>query len=31
MYYGHERDYKSFEDFEIAIKEYIDYYNNQRI
>lgn len=31
MYYGHEKDYKSFEDFEIAIKEYIDYYNNQRI
>lgn len=29
MYYG--KIYKSFEELEIAIKKYIDYYNNERI
>lgn len=31
MYYGHEKEYKSFEEFAKAIKEYINYYNNERI
>lgn len=31
MYYGYENEYKSFEEFEKAVKEYIDYYNNDRI
>lgn len=31
MYYGDETEYPSFEAFAIAIKEYIDYYNNDRI
>ena len=31
MYYGHEKEYESFESFAKAIEEYIDYYNNQRI
>ena len=31
IYYGYEDDYKSFEEFSSAIKEYIDYYNNERI
>ena len=31
MYYGHEKDYSSFEKFKEGIKEYIDYYNNERI
>lgn len=31
MYYGYEKDYKSFEEFSNAIEGYIDYYNNQRI
>jgi len=31
MYYGYEKEYESFEDFEKAINEYIDYYNNERI
>ena len=31
MYYGYEKDYESFESFSQAIKEYIDYYNNERI
>ena len=31
VYYGYEKDYKSFEEFEKAIEEYIDYYNNERI
>ena len=31
MYYGHEKDYASFEDFSKAVEEYIDYYNNKRI
>lgn len=31
MYYGYEKEYESFEEFSKAIKEYIDYYNNERI
>lgn len=31
MYYGYENKYKSFEEFEKSVKEYIDYYNNDRI
>ena len=31
MYYGNEKEYKSFSQFKKAIDEYIDYYNNQRI
>lgn len=31
MYYGHEEEYSSFEEFNKAVKEYIDYYNNERI
>ena len=31
MYYGYEKEYSSFEEFSIAIEEYIEYYNNKRI
>lgn len=31
MYYGFEKEYSSSEEFEKAIAEYIDYYNNVRI
>jgi transposase InsO family protein len=31
MYYGYEKEYSSFEEFSIAVEEYIDYYNNERI
>lgn len=31
MYYGYEKEYKSFEEFAIAIEEYIEYYNTERI
>ena len=31
MYYGNEKEYKSFSQFKKAVDEYIDYYNNQRI
>ena len=31
MYYGYEKEYTSFETFAVAIAEYIDYYNNERI
>ena len=31
MFYGHEKDYTSFEVFKRAISKYIDYYNNIRI
>lgn len=31
MFFGHEKDFTSFEDFAQAIDEYIDYYNNKRI
>ena len=30
-YYGYENNYKSFKEFSNAMKEYIDYYNNERI
>ncbi|SHO51628.1 IS3 family transposase, partial [Anaerocolumna xylanovorans] len=31
MFYGHEKDFGSFDEFKKAIDEYIDYYNNRRI
>ena len=31
IHYGYENEYKSFEEFEKSVKEYIDYYNNDRI
>ena len=31
MYYGYEKEYDSFEAFSKAVKEYINYYNNERI
>lgn len=31
MYYGHEHEYDSFTEFARALKEYIYYYNNERI
>lgn len=31
VYYGYEKKYSSFEEFSRVIKEYIDYYNNERI
>ena len=31
MFYGFEKDYPSFEVFQCAVAEYIDYYNNRRI
>ena len=31
IYYGYEKDYKSFEEFSKALDEYIYYFNNQRI
>ena len=31
MYYGYEKEYDSFEKFSIAIREYVNYYNNERI
>lgn len=31
MYYGYEKEYKSFEEFAKAIEEYIEYYNTERI
>ena len=31
MFYGHEKEYASFEAFKKAISKYIDYYNNSRI
>ena len=31
MYYGHEKNYDSFDTFAKAVKEYITYYNNERI
>ena len=31
MYYGFEKDFDSFEAFAEAVREYIDYYNNERI
>ena len=31
MFYGFEKDYPSFDAFQSAIAQYIDYYNNRRI
>ena len=31
IFYGFEEDYPSFDAFQSAIAEYIDYYNNRRI
>ena len=31
MFYGHESEFKTFEDLYKAIEKYIDYYNNERI
>lgn len=31
MFYGHEYEFNSLDELEIAMKEYIDYYNNKRI
>lgn len=31
MFYGSEKEYSSFESFQSAVAEYIDYYNNRRI
>jgi len=31
MYYEHEAEFKTFEQFHKAVEEYIDYYNNRRI
>ncbi len=31
MFYGYEKEYTSFEKFSDAVREYINYYNNERI
>ena len=31
MYYGYEKEYDSFESFSLAVKGYIEFYNNERI
>ncbi len=31
LYYGYEKEYPTFEAFAASLKEYIDYYNNERI
>lgn len=31
MFYGHESEFRTFEEFKKAVTEYIDYYNNRRI
>ena len=31
LYYGYEKEYKSFKEFKHAVEEYIYYYNNERI
>ena len=31
MFYGHEGEFRTFEQLKSAIAEYIDYYNNRRI
>ena len=31
MFYGCEKDYRSYEEFSAAMAKYIDYYNNERI
>jgi len=31
MFYGHEREFKTFDEFKQAVSDYINYYNNKRI
>ncbi len=31
MFYGHEKEFKSLEELQVAMIEYIHYYNNERI
>ena len=31
MFYGFEKEYSTFKEFQTAVEEYIDYYNNKRI
>ncbi|MDF9825561.1 transposase InsO family protein [Breznakia sp. PF5-3] len=31
MFHGHEFEFNTLEELEVAMEEYIDYYNNQRI
>ena len=31
LYYGYEKEYKTFEEFSKAVEEYVEYYNNERI
>lgn len=31
MFYGHEDEFKSLEELQKAMEEYIDYYNTERI
>ena len=31
MFYGHESEFKTFDQFKQADADYIDYYNNKRI
>ena len=31
MFYGHEYEFRTLDDFEQAMHEYITYYNNKRI
>lgn len=31
LYFGHENEYKDFEEFKLSVSKYIDWYNNKRI
>ena len=31
MFYGHESEFRTFDQFKTAVSKYIDYYNNRRI
>ena len=31
MFYGLEKEYSTFKEFQTAVKDYIDYYNSKRI
>ena len=31
MFYGFEKEYSDLKEFQTAVEEYIDYYNNKRI
>ena len=31
MFYGHEKEFRSFAELKKAIDEYVDWYNNERI